>query len=250
MVKMGAMTRKWIKRIFNPLMAFIGIQIAWVLAVIVWLNWFLGSHRKLQALAEKYSPELLVGGPDWLILTEGLLLLVSILVGVYVIFLYWRRQAALYNAQRSFIAQVSHELKSPLASLQLHLETIRRLRPGPEKMETFVDTMLSDTDRLGTLIDNLLSASRFEQRSRSYLERLVHERTRELHTAQDELVHAARMAALGQMSAALAHEINQPLTALRMQLASLRLLLDSGRDGDRDDHDQVEEELEALFTDQ
>ena len=73
---------------------------------------------------------------------------------------------------------------------------------------------------------------RVEQRSRNELERLVTERTRELHTAQDELVHAARMAALGQMSAALAHEINQPLTALRMQLASLRLLLDSGRDAD------------------
>lgn len=73
---------------------------------------------------------------------------------------------------------------------------------------------------------------RVEQRSRNELERLVAERTRELHTAQDELVHAARMAALGQMSAALAHEINQPLTALRMQLASLRLLLDSGRDAD------------------
>ena len=42
---------KWIKRIFNPLMAFIGIQVAWVLAVIVWLNWFLGSHSKLRELA-------------------------------------------------------------------------------------------------------------------------------------------------------------------------------------------------------
>ena len=70
---------------------------------------------------------------------------------------------------------------------------------------------------------------RVERRSRNELERLVEERTRELNTAQDELVHAARMAALGQMSAALAHEINQPLTALRMQLASQRLLLDSGR---------------------
>ena len=70
---------------------------------------------------------------------------------------------------------------------------------------------------------------RVEQRSRNELERLVQARTRELRTAQDGLVHAARMAALGQMSAALAHEINQPLTALRMQLASQRLLLDSGR---------------------
>lgn len=88
---------------------------------------------------------------------------------------------------------------------------------------------------------------RVEQRSRNELERLVTERTRELRTAQDELVHAARMAALGQMSAALAHEINQPLTALRMQLASLRLLLDSGRDAEvREGLGHVEGLLERM----
>ncbi|MFI8610346.1 ATP-binding protein [Pseudomonas sp. NPDC077649] len=64
---------------------------------------------------------------------------------------------------------------------------------------------------------------------RERLEREVELRTAELRQAQDGLVHAAKMAALGQMSAALAHEINQPLTALQMQLGSLRLLLDSGR---------------------
>jgi signal transduction histidine kinase len=154
----------WLKRIFNPLMAFIGIQIAWVLILIVWLSWFLGSHRKLRALAEKYSPELLVGGPDWLILTEGLLLLISILVGVYVIFLYWRRQAALVREQRQFISQVTHELKSPLASLQLHLETIRRHQPSPERLAGFLETMLSDAARLNSLIDNLLSANRVGQK--------------------------------------------------------------------------------------
>lgn len=154
----------WLKRIFNPLMAFIGIQVAWVLAVIVWLNWFLGNHRKLRALAEKYSPELLVGGPDWLILTEGLLLLISILVGVYVIFLYWSRQSALVREQRQFIAQVTHELKSPLASLQLHLETLRRHQPPPERQAAFIETMLSDAGRLNGLIDNLLSANRIGQK--------------------------------------------------------------------------------------
>ncbi|WP_458129367.1 sensor histidine kinase [Pseudomonas sp. Z2-11] len=71
--------------------------------------------------------------------------------------------------------------------------------------------------------------ARLRQRSREELERLVEERTRELHTAQDGLVQSAKLAALGQMSAALAHEINQPLTAQRMQLATLRLLLDHGR---------------------
>ncbi|GIZ10830.1 ATP-binding protein [Pseudomonas sp. NCCP-436] len=64
---------------------------------------------------------------------------------------------------------------------------------------------------------------------RERLEREVEMRTAELRQAQEELVHAARMAALGQMSAAMAHEINQPLTALQMQLGSQRLLLESGR---------------------
>ena len=71
--------------------------------------------------------------------------------------------------------------------------------------------------------------ARMRQRSREELEQLVEERTQALRTAQDGLVQSAKLAALGQMSAALAHEINQPLTAQRMQLATLRLLLDHGR---------------------
>ncbi len=155
---------KRLGRLINPLIAFIGIQLVWVVMVILWVTWFTSSHRKLRTLAEKYSPELVQGGIDWFILVEGILLLVALLAGVYVIFLFWRRQAALYRAQRNFIAQVTHELKSPLASLQLHLETIRLRRPTAEKLDIFVDTMLDDTDRLGNLINNLLSAHRFEQR--------------------------------------------------------------------------------------
>lgn len=156
---------KIFRRIVNPLFAFVAIQLAWVLVVVFWVYWFMGKHQQLRALAERYSPELLQGGIDWFILVEGLVLLVAILAGVYVIFLFWRRQAALYRAQRNFIAQVSHELKSPLASLQLHLETIRRRRPSPARMDTFIDTMLADTDRLDTLINNLLAASRLEQKN-------------------------------------------------------------------------------------
>lgn len=73
---------------------------------------------------------------------------------------------------------------------------------------------------------------RLQANIRERLEREVSLRTAELREAQDGLVHAAKMAALGQMSAAMAHEVNQPLTAMRMQLGSLRLLLDSGRKDD------------------
>ncbi|NBB11465.1 ATP-binding protein [Pseudomonas sp. SLFW] len=82
---------------------------------------------------------------------------------------------------------------------------------------------------LGLFLYQRWRLARLRQRSREELEQLVDERTRDLHTAQDGLVQSTKLAALGQMSAALAHEINQPLTAQRMQLATLRLLLDHGR---------------------
>ncbi len=155
---------RFLRRLLNPFAAFIGIQLVWIAVVVFWVYWFMGTHRRLRELAEQYSPELLTGGVDWFILAEGILLLVAILVGVYVIFLYWNRQRSLYRAQHNFISQVTHELKSPLASLQLHLETIRLRQPDPAQLAGFLDTMLGDTDRLHSLINNLLSASRLEQR--------------------------------------------------------------------------------------
>ena len=61
------------------------------------------------------------------------------------------------------------------------------------------------------------------------LESTVIARTAQLRAAQGELVHAGKMAALGQMSAGLVHELNQPLTALRTLSDSASLLLDHDR---------------------
>jgi len=68
--------------------------------------------------------------------------------------------------------------------------------------------------------------------ARDALEAEVAARTAALRATQDELVHAAKMAALGQMSAAIAHEVNQPLAAIRTYLASARLLIERGAAAD------------------
>lgn len=162
-----------LRRIFHPVMALIAIQLVWITLVVFWIYWFVGKHREFRSLAEKYRPELLGDGFNWLVMVEGLILLVIILVGVYIIFVYWRRQSNLYTQQRSFISQVTHELKSPLASIQLHLETIRLRQLPKEKLDAFVDTMLSDTERLHYLINNLLMAARLEQRRKPPERRLT-----------------------------------------------------------------------------
>lgn len=164
---------KWVKRLFHPFIAFIGIQLIWGILVFFWIYWFMDKNREIRDLAQRYRPELVREGINWPVLLGGLALLLIVLAGVYVIFLYWKRQSDQYRQQKDIISQVTHELKSPLASIQLHLETIR-LRPlPPEKTAQFLDTMLADVDRLNNLISNLLMAAKFEHRRRSSQRRVM-----------------------------------------------------------------------------
>jgi two-component system, NtrC family, C4-dicarboxylate transport sensor histidine kinase DctB len=70
------------------------------------------------------------------------------------------------------------------------------------------------------------------QAANDMLEIRVHERTAELRAAQDDLVHAGKLAALGQMSAGIVHELNQPLAALQTAADNAILLVDRGSVGD------------------
>ncbi len=67
------------------------------------------------------------------------------------------------------------------------------------------------------------------QAAHDSLESTVVARTAQLRAAQGELVHAGKMAALGQMSAGVVHELNQPLTAMRTLSESAAILLDKSR---------------------
>ena len=91
--------------------------------------------------------------------------MLMILAGVYVIFVYWNKQSRLYQLQSNFVSSVSHELKSPLASIQLYLETLKYQKVSSEEAQDFVETMLSDTERLSDLIDNILESSKSDPKS-------------------------------------------------------------------------------------
>ena len=70
------------------------------------------------------------------------------------------------------------------------------------------------------------------QAAHDSLESTVVARTAQLRAAQNELVHAGKMSALGEMSAGMVHELNQPLTALRTLSESAGILLEQGRPDD------------------
>jgi len=95
----------------------------------------------------------------WAMLVVGVTLLVAVLVGVIVYLLLTVKAIALSQRQSNFIDSVTHELKSPIASLKLYLQTLTRRQVSPQQQEEFHRFMLDDVQRLDTLIDHLLDAA-------------------------------------------------------------------------------------------
>ena len=96
----------------------------------------------------------------WAVLGVGVALLVTVLAGVIVYFALSVKAIALSQRQSNFIDSVTHELKSPLASLKLYLQTLTRRSVPVERQEEFHRFMLQDVERLDGLIDHLLDAAR------------------------------------------------------------------------------------------
>ena len=97
--------------------------------------------------------------------SEGGFFISLLLAGLGLIFLTLRHEVALHRQQSNFVAAVTHELKSPLASLRLYLDTILMGRAKePAAQQRCAETMSADVDRLEGLIENLLDAARAEDR--------------------------------------------------------------------------------------
>jgi signal transduction histidine kinase len=71
--------------------------------------------------------------------------------------------------QKRIVADVSHELKTPLALIRLHAETLRegRIR-DPQRQQDYLDTITRESERLTVLLDSILDFSKYERGQREY----------------------------------------------------------------------------------
>lgn len=92
--------------------------------------------------------------------SEGIVFAVAISFGAWLIYRSLRREEQLRRDEANFLAAVTHELKSPLASLRLHVESLELRAGDAERVQTYSARMLGDLDRLERLVENLLAAGR------------------------------------------------------------------------------------------
>ena len=121
-----------------------------------------------------------------LMLILGVLFFALIITGVVLNTVFLVREIRRNEKQDRFINAVTHELKTPVASIRLHLETLQSRQVDDAKRRQFYSIMLADSERLLSTIEQVLRAGR----SRSARRRLDHSRIDLREMVQDCLAVA------------------------------------------------------------
>ena len=117
-------------------------------AVTLNIGWILANGRRVAPLV--------FGVTTFSLIIAGLI--------VYTVFLV--REMGITEQQDSFLNSVTHELKTPIASIRLYLETLQSRSLSDEQRRGFYDVMLADAERLHRTVDQVLRAGVASQKPR------------------------------------------------------------------------------------
>lgn len=100
-------------------------------------------------------------------LVLGIVLFALIIAGLIIYTVFLVLEIKRNEEHDSFINAVTHELKTPIASMKLYLETLRSRNVGEEQRRQFYDIMLADAERLHRTVDQVLKAGVVTQRPKA-----------------------------------------------------------------------------------
>lgn len=102
-------------------------------------------------------------GNYWQIIGEGLVFILTLFLGLYLLNRSYQSVLQYRLQQKNFLLSITHELRSPLASTKLVLETIKKRELKREQQIDLVDSALMETERLNRLVNDMLLAVRMEE---------------------------------------------------------------------------------------
>ena len=103
----------------------------------------------------------------------GTILFSLLIAGVVLNTVFLIREIRRNERQDSFLNAVTHELKTPIASIRLYLETLQRRATTEEQRQEFYNIMLSDSERLLATVEQVLKAGQLGQRNRQLNRTLI-----------------------------------------------------------------------------
>lgn len=99
-----------------------------------------------------------------MIVGEGAVFLLILVVGIWYVRKSMIKDIQLSQRQSNFLLSVTHELKTPLASNKLYIQTVVKRELSKEQRDQLLVKAIEENDRLERMIDNILNASRLENK--------------------------------------------------------------------------------------
>lgn len=155
-------------RLYVAIVAFYGLLLSW------WVYFFANLDdrivRRMVAsgvpLDEAQRETLVQAGEETMrmLLFEGGFLGLLVLVSVFLVMRSVQRETTLARQQRNFVSAVTHELRSPLASARLYIDSILMGRTDADKTDRYLRHARQDLDRLGAMVEDILLTRRMGDR--------------------------------------------------------------------------------------
>jgi signal transduction histidine kinase len=155
-----------IKLMPNAIFIFIFSLVALLSSFVLYIYWYIEISSGLDDVVLKFDldPRQVFESQPAVVVVVLSLLVGLIFTGLSMTFIYNLKMQQLYRLQNNFINNFTHELKTPVTSLKLYLETFHKHDLGREEQIKCINFMLQDVHRLSDNISNILDLGRIESR--------------------------------------------------------------------------------------
>jgi signal transduction histidine kinase len=132
--------------------------------LVVWVIYVVRSAARFQAMGNRVG--VAPGEVSWILLSVGCVLLFFLIIGLTYQLAQALAASRYARKQEEFISNITHEMKSPLAAIKLHAQTLQQEEVEPAARQRFLGHIVQQADRMGRLVDDVLESSRLLARKR------------------------------------------------------------------------------------
>lgn len=151
----------------HPVLIFVFSVIALCMSLFLYIYWYVEVSTGLKAVVKRFNIDTVqvFEYQTWMVIISVSILVGLILMGIFTIFIFNQKTLQLYRLQNNFINNFTHELKTPVTSLKLYLETFSMHELPRDEQIKYLRYMLQDVERLSMNTTRILNLARIEARS-------------------------------------------------------------------------------------
>jgi len=151
----------------HPVFIFACSIFALAIFLVMTISWYMEITSALEVIILKFhiDPKLIFPSKTGMTILILVALITVVLIGILLAFIYYQKTVNLFRLQHNFIYNFTHELKTPVTSLRIYLETFIRHELESGEIKKYSKNMLEDINRLTENINSILDLARIESQN-------------------------------------------------------------------------------------